>query len=390
MPNTVKALTGNEAGAEALRQIDPDVVAAYPITPQTELMQKFSDFVSDGKVKTEMILVESEHSAMSACIGAEAAGARVMTATSANGLALMWEVVYIAASLRLPIVMSVVNRALSGPINIHCDHSDSMGCRDSGWIQIYGENSQEVYDNLVQALRIAEHPDVLLPVMTTHDGFIISHTMERVEVLDDASVRKFVGERQPLHPLLDTAHPVTYGPLDLQDYYFEHKKQQAEAMKRAKEVILSVGREYGKLTGRAYGLFDEYLTSDAEHVIVALGSTAGTAKAAADGLREKGVKAGVLKLRVFRPFPAAELAKALSGARAVAVLDRSEGFSGIGGPLLQEVRSALYGSARVPVSGYVYGLGGRDINVEMIESVYADLKNQKFYEREACHLGVRE
>jgi pyruvate ferredoxin oxidoreductase alpha subunit len=286
--------------------------------------------------------------------------------------------------------MSVVNRALSGPINIHCDHSDSMGCRDSGWIQIYGENSQEVYDNLVQALRIAEHPDVLLPVMTTHDGFIISHTMERIEVLDDQTVKMFVGERKPLNPLLDTAHPVTYGPLDLQDYYFEHKKQQAEAMKRAKEIILAVGREYGKLTGRTYGFFDEYLTQDAEFVVLALGSTAGTAKAAVDGLREKGVKAGVLKLRVFRPFPARELAKALAKVKAVAVLDRAEGFSGIGGPVFQEVRSALYGSSRIPVSNYVYGLGGRDINIEMIESVFADLKSGQIYDQEACHLGVRE
>jgi len=219
----IAALTGNEAAAEAMRQIEPDVVAAYPITPQTELMHRFSEFVADGIVKTEMILVESEHSAMSACVGACAAGARVMTATSSQGLALMWEIVYIAASTRLPIVMTVVNRALSAPINIHCDHSDSMGCRDSGWIQLYSENPQEVYDNIVQGVRIAEHPDVLLPVMPTLDGFIISHTLERVEILGDEEVRKFVGEWKPSFPLLDVDHPVTYGPLDLQDYYFEHK-----------------------------------------------------------------------------------------------------------------------------------------------------------------------
>ena len=384
-----RALTGNEAAAQAMRQIDPDVVPAYPITPQTELMQIFSSFVNNGQVKTEMILVESEHSAMSAAVGASAAGARVMTATSANGLAL-WEIVYIAASTRLPIVMAVVNRALSAPINIHCDHSDTMGARDSGWIQLYGENSQEVYDNVVQAVRIAEHPDIQLPVMTTHDGFIISHTMERVDTLDDEEVQKFVGTRKANFPLLDTAHPVTYGPLDLQDYYFEHKMQQAEAMKKAREVILEVGAEYGKLSGRSYGLFDEYLTDDAEYVVVALGSGAGTAKAAADELRERGEKVGVLKLRVFRPFPAEALAAVLGRAKAVAVMDRSEGFSGIGGPVFQEVRSALYGKSQVPVSGYVYGLGGRDLRIDQVQHVFHDLKQGTIYDEVPCHLGVRE
>jgi pyruvate ferredoxin oxidoreductase alpha subunit len=353
-------------------------------------MQTFAQYVADGAVQTEMILVESEHSAMSAAVGASAAGARVMSATSANGLALMWEIVYIAASTRLPIVMAVVNRALSGPINIHCDHSDSMGCRDSGWIQIYGENPQEVYDNMIQAIRIAEHKDVLLPVMTTHDGFIISHTVERVDVLEDGVVKKFIGEYSPRYPLLDTAHPVTYGPLDLQDYYFEHKKQQAEAMKKAKEVILKVGEEYGKLSGRSYGFFDEYQTEDADYIVIALGSTAGTAKAAVDDMRERGEKVGVIKLRVFRPFPAPELARAISGAKAVAVLDRSEGFSSIAGPVFQEVRSALYGKSNFPVSAYVYGLGGRDITPEMISGVFGELKSGRFYEEEACHLGIRE
>lgn len=384
------ALTGNEAGAYAIKQINPDVVPAYPITPQTELMQTFAGYVSDGLVETEMILVESEHSAMSAAVGAGAAGARVMIATSANGLALMWEIVYIAASSRLPIVMGVVNRALSGPINIHADHSDSMGCRDAGWIQFYSENPQEVYDNMIQAIRIAENSDVLLPVMSTHDGFIISHTVERVDSLEDEEVTEFIGDYKPRYPLLDINNPVTYGPLDLQDYYFEHKKQQAEAMKLAKEVILKVGEEYGKLSGRSYGLFDEYRTEDAEYIIIALGSTAGTAKAAVDDLRDGGEKVGVIKLRVFRPFPAPELVKAVSNARAIAVMDRSEGFSGIGGPVFQEVRSALYRKADLPVSGYVYGLGGRDITPEMIAGVFGDLKDGRIYEDEANHLGVRE
>jgi pyruvate ferredoxin oxidoreductase alpha subunit len=386
----MRALTGNEAGAYAIKQIDPDVVPAYPITPQTELMQTFAQYVADGAVQTEMILVESEHSAMSAAVGASAAGARVMSATSANGLALMWEIVYIASSSRLPIVLAVVNRALSGPINIHCDHADSMGCRDAGWIQIYGENPQEVYDNMIQAVRIAENKNVLLPVMTTHDGFIISHTVERVDVLEDDEVKKFVGQYSPRYPLLDTAHPVTYGPLDLQDYYFEHKKQQAEAMKNAKKVILEVGAEYGKLSGRSYGFFDEYQTEDAEYIVIALGSTAGTAKAAVDEMRERGQKVGVIKLRVFRPFPAPELVQAISGAKAVAVLDRSEGFNAVAGPVFSEVRSALYRKSDIPVSAYVYGLGGRDITPEMISGVFADLKSGRLHEEEAFHLGLRE
>lgn len=382
--NKIVALTGNEAAAEAMRQIDPDVVAAYPITPQTELMHKFSDFVADGLVKTEVILVESEHSAMSASVGACAAGARVMTATSANGLALMWEIVYIAASLRQPIVMTVVNRALSGPINIHCDHSDTMGCRDSGWIQLYGENPQEAYDNIIQAVRIAEHPEVMLPVMPTFDGFIISHTIERLEVLDDAAARKFVGERTPLHPLLDVAHPVTYGPLDLQDYYFEHKKQQADAMARAKEIVRAVGREYGALTGREYGFFDAYRTEDAEEIVVCLGSAAGTMKAVADALRAEGRKAGVLKLRMFRPFPAEEIAAAIGRAKKIVVLDRAEGFNAVGGPLGIEVRAALYGTSRAEVVNAVYGLGGRDLGPDLARAAF-DLTGKRM-----VHLGVRE
>ncbi len=388
--NKISALTGNEAAAEAMRQIEPDVVAAYPITPQTELMQKFAQFVADGIVRTEMVLVESEHSAMSASVGSCVAGARVMTATSSQGLALMWEIVYIAASTRLPIVMPVVNRALSAPINIHCDHSDSMGCRDSGWIQIYSENPQEVYDNIIQAVRIAEHPDVLLPVMPTFDGFIISHTLERVEVPADDVVKKFIGEWRPAHPLLDVDHPITFGPLDLQDYYFEHKKQQAEAMKRAKEVILAIGKEYGDLTGRGYGFFDEYRTKDAEYIILCLGSSAGTVKSVVDDLRNKGQRVGVLKLRMFRPFPEEELACAIGHARAIAVLDRAEGFNAVGGPLAPEVRSALYKKSNADVFDYVYGLGGRDLKPEMIRSVFDDMAAGKASAHGAIHLGVRE
>jgi len=291
------ALTGNEAAAYAMMQINPDVVAAYPITPQTALMQKFADFVADGDVDTELILVESEHSAMSATVGASAGGARAMTATAANGLALMWEIVYIAASNRLPIVMPVVNRALSAPINILCDHSDSMGCRDAGWIQIYSENAQEAYDNTIQAMRIAEHPDVLTPAMVTLDGFIISHGMEDIRLLEKKEVQKFVGEYKPPYPLLNPQHPVTYGPIDFHDYYFEHKRPQVDGMENAKRVAVQVGHEFGQKSGRTYGLFDAYRMEDAEIAAVILGSTAGTARPVVDELRQRGIKAGLLKLR---------------------------------------------------------------------------------------------
>jgi pyruvate ferredoxin oxidoreductase alpha subunit len=371
----ILGLTGDETASEAMRQINPDVLAAYPITPQTETVQKFSEFVADGLVSTEMVRVESEHSAMSACVGASAAGARTMTATSANGLALMWEIVYIAASSRLPIVMSVVNRAMSAPINIHCDHSDSMGARDAGWIQIYSENCQEIYDNLVQAVRIAEDKEVLLPVMITFDGFIISHAMERVEILEDEEVRKFIGEFKSPHSLLDIDNPLTYGPLDLYDYYFEHKRQQVQAMEKTPAVIKRVGEEFEKLSGRSYNLMEEYKLEDAELIIVAAGSTAGTVKAAVDELRDEGVKAGLLKIRVFRPFPYKEIAEVLSKAEAVAVLDRSASFGAQGGPLFLEVRSSLFEEERRPsVINYIYGLGGRDIKVKEIKQVYTHLK----------------
>lgn len=358
-----KALTGNEAVAEAMRQIDPDVVAAYPITPQTALVQQFANFVADGLVQTELIQVESEHSAMSAVVGAAAAGARAMTATSANGLALMWEIVYIAASLRLPIVMPVVNRALSAPINIHCDHSDAMGCRDSGWIQIFAEDAQEAYRHAVLAPRIAEHPDILLPVMICHDGFIISHGIEGVEVYPDEDVKDWIGVYEPKYSLLDVDNPITVGPLDLTDFYFEHKREQIEAMARARKAIPGVLAEYEKKFGVHFDWFDTYACDDAEVTMIAMGSTAGTARLAVDEMRAKGVAAGLIKLRFFRPFPYEELADVLSKAKAVVVMDRAASFGAQGGPLFMEVRSALYGKTSVPVINFIYGLGGRDINV---------------------------
>ena len=394
MSKKTVAITGNDAAAYAIKQINPDVMAAYPITPQTALVQKFSEYVADGLVKTEFVTVESEHSAMSTCVGAAAAGGRVMTATAANGLALMFEIVYIAASSKLPIVMPVINRALSGPINIHCDHSDTMAARDSGWIQIYSENAQEAYDNIIQAIRIAEHMKVRLPVMVMMDGFITSHGIEMVDFLDDQVVHDFVGEYQPNYPLLDTEKPLTYGPLDLYDYYFEHKRQQAEDIKNSKPIILDVAKDFKKISGREYGLFESYQLKDAETAIVALSSTAGTAKAVVDELREEGKKAGLLKPRVFRPFPYRELAEALSHLKAVAILDRVDSFGAFGGPLFTEIRSAMVDFGKVPENiNIIYGLGGRDINQQDISGIYAQLdeivKAGKVKER-VQYVGVRE
>ena len=376
--NKLVAMMGDQAVAEAMRQIDPDVVAAYPITPQTEIVMTFAQFVADGKVNTEMIPVESEHSAMSACVGSAAAGARTMTATSANGLALMWEIVYIAASTRLPIVMPVANRALSGPINIHCDHSDTMGARDAGWIQIFSENPQEAYENTIVAVRIAEHKDILLPVMVCQDGFITSHGVEGVEIFPDDAVKKFIGEYKIEKSLLDVDNPVTYGPLDLQDYYFEHKRQQAHAMENALKYIPDVLKEFNKTFGTSHDLIEEYKMDDAEIAIVVLSSTAGTTKAVVDKLRAKGVKAGLLKPIFFRPFPKERIVKSLSKVKAVAVLDRSDSFGAEGGPLFTEFKSALYESGnKPPMTNYIFGLGGRDIFPEDIEKVYNDLEVTK-------------
>ena len=386
-------LSGNEAVATAMKQINPDVVAAFPITPSTEIPQYFSTFVNNGQVDTNFVAVESEHSAMSACIGAESAGARTMTATSANGLSLMWEMIYIASSLRLPIVMSLVNRAVSGPLNIHNDHSDAMGARDSGWIQLFSENNQEAYDNTIMAIRIAEHEDVQLPLMVCQDGFITSHSIENIELIEDEKVKKFVGKYQPKHYLLDDKNPIAVGPLDVQSYLFEHKAQQAFAMKNAKKVILEIADEFEKMTGRKYGLFEEYKLEDAEYVIVCMNSTAGTVKQTIDQLRQEGIKAGLLKVRVFRPFPGEEIAKALSKAKAIAILDKADSLNGQGGALYEDVVSGMYNEKlSIPTVNYVYGIGGRDTTSKDIQKVYEDLieinKTNKV-ENHYRYLGLR-
>ena len=367
-------LSGNEAIATAMRQIDPDVFAAFPITPSTEIPQYFAQYVADGKVGTEYVTVESEHSSMSTCIGAAAAGARAVTATSSAGLAFMYEVLYVAASSRLPITLACVNRTLTGPININNDHSDSMGARDAGWLQIYAENNQEAYDNYLQAMRISEHPSVRLPIMICQDGFITSHAVENILLESDEDVKKFVGEYRPEHALIGRDHPLAVGPYDSCPYCMEHKVQQAEAMKNAKKVILDVAADFERTFGRKYGFFEEYRMEDAEVALVLIGSTAGTAKACIEKLRAQGVKAGLVKIRVFRPFPMEELAQALKNVKAVAVMDKSEGYSGCGGPLFAETRSACYDLDNPPkMIDVVYGLAGRDCAVEDIEKVYRHL-----------------
>lgn len=387
-------MSGNEAIAIAMRQINPDVMPAFPITPSTEIPQYFSQFVANGQVDTEFIPVESEHSAMSAAIGAEAAGARTFSATSSCGLALMFEMLYVAASSRLPITLACVNRALSGPININADHSDSMGARDSGWIQIYSETNQEAYDNFIQAVTIGEDPDVQLPVMVCQDGFITSHAVENIELLDDKTVKDFVGEYAPEDYLLNAARPIAHGPYDIEKYYMEHKRLQAQGMINAKEVILKAAEKFEKISGRKYGLFEEYKLDDAQVAIVVLNSTAGTAKEAVDELRAAGKKVGVLKLRVFRPFPMEELADALKHIEMVAVMDKSEGFSACGGPVFAETRSALYDVVNSPkIVNYVYGLGGRDVTINHIKGIFETLLDEKD-SKETLEtyrfLGVRE
>lgn len=396
-------LNGDEASAFATKQVDPDVVAAYPITPQTIIVEKYSEYVADGLVGSEFVAVESEHSALSACVGASAAGARAFTATAANGLALMWEILYVAAGLRQPIVMAVANRCLGGPINIHNDHSDAMGARDAGWVQLFCENNQEVYDTSVEAWRIAEHPDVQLPVMVNFDGFTISHTMENVYILDDVDVKKFVGKRVYMKTegprgevefRLDPETPITIGPLDLQDFYFEHKVQQMEAMKGALKAINSVDKEFEKVTGRKLEFVYPYKMEDAEVAVVGMGSMMGTIREVVDELRAEGVKAGLVKLRLFRPFPVEELKKAIGNVPALGVMEKAYSIGGPGAPLYEEIKTTLYDSPKRPlIADYINGLGGKDTSPEMIRGVFKSLQKIKengTVDEPVSYVGVRE
>lgn len=382
------AFTGNLAIATAWKQINPDVCAAYPITPSTEVVMLYSDFVANGEVDTEMVTVESEHSAMSACIGASLAGGRVVTATSSAGLAYMWEMLSVASGLRTTIVLACVNRALSAPLNIHCDHSDAMGAKDTGWIQIFSENAQEAYDNMIQAFRIAEHSDVRLPVMVCNDGFIISHSFEKMQYIDDEEVRAFVGEYNTKHSLFDFNKAEAFGAMVLPNYYIEFKRQQREAMEKSKNVILEVGREFGEKFGRNYGFFEEYLLDDAEIVFVVMSSAAGTVKHVVNELRKNGNKVGVLKPRVFRPFPADEIALSLKDAKVVCVLDRAETFGGEGGPLFLEIKSALKNNENQKVVNRIFGLGQRDFLPQHVFELFQELKAKDT--KKFGYINVRE
>ncbi len=385
------AKTGNEAMAYAMKQINPDVVAAYPITPATEVVQIFSNYVADGEVDTEFVAVESEHSALSACVGASIAGGRVMTSTSSQGLALMHEILYIAAGNRLPIVIALVNRSLSAPINIHCDHSDTMGSREAGWMHLYCANSQEAYDSLIIALKTAEATAV--PAIVSTDAFILSHAMERLEVLEDSDVQNFIGEYEPRFSALDLENPKTYGPLDLQDYFFEHKRAQIDDFSKVLETYEKVAKEYAELSGRYYPALEEYKTEDADVAIFAAGSTADTTKEVVDDLREQGRKVGLVRMRMWRPLPVEQIKKALTKFKAVAVMDRSDTMADFGGPVFLETRGMLYDSEEKPlITDYVYGLGGRNIKLTDIARVYDDIEQVAKagkIEKLITYLGVR-
>jgi len=380
-------VNGDEAVAYAVKQSLVDVVSAYPITPQTIIVEKFSEFVANGEVHTEFVAVESEHSALSVVVGAAAAGARAFTATSSQGLALMWEILHIASAFRLPIVMAVANRALSAPINIHCDHSDAYGMRDSGWVQLFVENVQEAYDTTIQAFKIAEDERVLLPVAVNLDGFFLSHTLENIYMLPDEVVHEFLGgyrkvpkvkvdyygEEVPL--ALNPARPLTFGPLDLYDYYFEHKVHIEDAMKRVPEVVREVNEQWFELSGRRYGdgVLDTYGVEDAEVIVTVLGSTAGTVRYVAKKLRREGHKVGVVRIRMYRPFPHREIAEILKYAKVVGVMDRGMSF-GSYGPSYLDIAASLYDLKERPLLvNYIYGLGGRDVPPDLVEAMFREL-----------------
>jgi len=400
------ALNGDEAVAFAAKQCDVDVVAAYPITPQTIIVEKFSEYVANGEVHTEFVCTESEHSAMTACLAASATGARTFTASASAGLALMHEMLFVTSGCRAPVVMAVANRALSAPLNIHGDHSDSMTERDSGWIHIYVENAQEAYDSIIQAFKIAEDVGVSLPIIVGLDGFTISHTLEKVDVLSEDAVKQYIGERQlptvftqegKMVPFkLDPDNPMTMGPNALQNYYFEFKRQQEEGMRNALKKIQEVNSEYAKISGRSYGngLVDAYQLEDAEVAVVCIGSTAGTLKVMVDKLRQEGVKAGVLRLRTFRPLPVEELRIALKNVKAIAVMDKSMSFGGFGGPVFNEVRHVMYDVKERPlIVNYIFGLGGRDTSPRDLRKIFEDtmqIAKTGHVETQVHYYGLRE
>ncbi len=388
------AIEGNQVAAYAMKQVNPDVVAAYPITPSTEVVQEFSKYVADGVVDTEFVPVESEHSAISACLGASLAGARVMNATASQGLALMFEILPIFSASRAPMVLIVANRALSAPINIHCDHGDAMAVRDTGWVQLFCENAQEIYDTIFMAVRLSEHPKVQLPVMVNYDGFITSHSVEVVDTLDDETVRKFVGRRTPTRYLLDVDHPYTVGPLAFTDTYFEYRvKVRETSYPNVKPAFREVAEEYSKISGRKYEVIETYRTEDADVIMVVMGSTAGTARIAADEARSEGIKAGVLKIRMFRPFPHEEVLDALKSAKAILVMDRMDPMASRFGALYYDIVSGLYETGKmIPVADVIYGLGGRDTFVHELKKAFQlgqEAAKAGKFDRTLYYLNVR-
>jgi pyruvate ferredoxin oxidoreductase alpha subunit len=385
-------MTGDEAVAYAVKQADVDVVAAYPITPQTIIVERIADYVHDGELKASYVAVESEHSALSACVGASLAGARVFTATSSQGLALMWEIMWIASAMRTTIVMALANRALSAPINIHCSHDDAYAVRDAGWIQFFAENVQEAYDLTLMAFRVSEDKRVLFPSIVNLDGFILSHGLEPLYVLEDDVVREFLPPKEPVNPI-DPERPMTYGPLALFDYYFEFKKAQAEAFKSVYPVILEVFREYEKYSGRKYEPVKAYGVEDADVAVLILGSSAGTARYVARRLRSKGEKVGVVSLTLYRPFPVSDLVAKLKGVKALVVMDRSYSFGSPGAQLFMDVAAAFANESERPLLiNAIYGLGGRDLLPEHVEEAFRKAQEAaragKVEERELW-LGVR-
>ena len=369
------AINGDNAIALAWKQIDPDVCAAYPITPQTIIVEKFAEYVANAEVSTEFVCVESEHSALTLCTSSASAGARTFTATASQGLAYMWEMLPITAAMRVPLIMAVANRAVSGPININNDHGDAMAARDCGWLMLFSENVQEAYDMSIVAPKIAENIDVQLPCMVNLDGFVLTHAIERMTTLDTQVIRDFVGEHRPLYPLLDVKHPVSHGNMDGPDFYYPHKYQSVIAMQKALGVCEDVFKQFKEISGREYHLVEEYKCDDAEYIAIILGSSFGTMKATVDLLREKGLKVGCAMPRVFRPWPAEALAKVMAGKKGVVVFDKHLSI-GAYGPMFPEVTAAASDLDKMPkMYNVIYGLGGADATVAGFEKSFEAVVN---------------
>ncbi len=389
-------MDGNHAAAEAMRQIEPEVVPAYPITPTSYIFEVYAKFVNNGKVNSELMTVESEHAAMSACVGACAAGGRVMTATASQGLKLMSEVLWNASGLRLPIVLINGNRSLGAPLSIHCDHSDSMAERDAGWIQLYAKDAQEMYDLLFQAFLIAEHDDVRLPVMVNMDAFQVTHTHQELLVEDDEKIKNFIGKPNVKNALLDIDNPVSYGGATRPDYYQESRRQALQGMLNAYEVISDVGEKFNAEFSRDYSEYGEdYLLEDAEYIFVQMGSSFGTVKNAVDEMRKEGIKVGILRIRMFRPFPSEYIRMLLQNAKHILVMDRTSPAGGQGGPLFMEVQSAMYESEKRPnITPFIYGLGSKDFNPNHVKEMISFVKKidngeEEIFSEESVWVNLR-